>query len=62
MPTFTLNPLNELKNTEKKNSKSELENNNKNRSHQCPTSAAVKKTWIYIYIHSSIRLHGALLN
>jgi hypothetical protein len=26
-----------------------------------PTSADVKKTWIYLYIHSPIRLHGTVL-
>jgi hypothetical protein len=30
--------------------------------HSLPTSAKVKKMWIYLYIHSPIRLHGAVLN
>jgi hypothetical protein len=30
--------------------------------HSPPTSAEVKKIWIYTYIHSPIRLHGILLN
>jgi hypothetical protein len=27
-----------------------------------PTSAKVRKAWIYTYIHPPIRLHGILLN
>jgi hypothetical protein len=30
--------------------------------HSPPATAEVKKMWIYVYIHSSIRLHGVVLN